>query len=140
MGNKTLKSIVLGISLFIAGCGADYSESSKLYERLKEKPTERINGKISHIDDEEIAVASPYGLGSFFFEYIRIVDSDGQEKKLVCPQPTEYKIQDEITVKYVPIQKISFEEFIKEYGNNYPKTSYRMNQPGYIEADGIIIK
>lgn len=137
MGNKTLDRLLLGFSLCLVGC--DFSNSPEVYKRLQEKPTKSISGKITHIDEEEIAIKSDQGAGSFFFEYVRMVDSNGQEKKLVCPQPTEYKTQDEITVKYVPIHKISFEEFIKEYGSNYPSSS-RMNQPGYIEADGVIIK
>ena len=100
-----------------------------------------IEGKI--IDVDEDAFSSGYvGFFSaagtdFHFEFIRIKDKEGKERKLLIPQPFNYKIGDSIKENYIPLKKdISFKQITDRWDK-----MFRATQIGRLDnIEGIIIK
>ena len=73
----------------------------------------------------------------FHFEFIRIKDKEGKERKFLIPQPFNYKIGDSTKENYIPLKKdISFKQITDRWDK-----MFRATQIGRLDnIEGIIIK
>jgi len=157
-------------SLLVAATGVIGYEMVRKYREQKEKLQKKfysqvqlpyqyqkklITGEIINIDEDAFAISSlkhnhsggGAGIGSFYYEILRIKDKEENIKKILSPLPTSYNKGDYISIKYIPHDRISLEQLLHSYGktstalygicNDYEETLFSI-QRGILEIDGII--
>ena len=145
MKNKFIK--VLGISSLVgilslsSFCRADAErrllDKSPRYSQPK---LEHISGTIIDIDEDCFGIhtftTSGGGKGgaNFCYEILYIEIGKGITKKILIPQPTEFRVKDKFDENYLVESKIYFQEILSRYADG---AMYSM-QKGYLKIDGIL--
>ena len=145
MKTKNLITVIFATSLLASGCNQVQEQKvsrplqnlQNLREKLLTSVGSTISGKIVDIRKDSFPIGYDRGGMNFTYEILHIELSDGLKKKILAAQPTEFNIGDSLNEKYLPVERVSFNEIL-----SYSRESsgyYRSELPqGYININGIL--
>jgi hypothetical protein len=114
------------------------TDKQKIYTNTME-----LSGIIKDVDEDSFAIASSNGsnagIGNFQYE-ILYIESDQGIKKILAPQPTEYRKNDLVNILIAPDGRIDFQEILEKFTPYYLNNQVLAIQAGHLDIDGVLLR